>query len=134
MTAPARKTVTVDGITWTIHSRNERSATVNGRHLFAVRCTPSHSWALIEHDKPMQTGAREIARHGYCITAHIGATAKAIPPRQFYSVVRAALSSFGRAVLHVMSPGGIVEATFYGDRYAEHAAAIAAELNAGGAA
>lgn len=136
MNAPDRKTVTVDGITWTVHSRNERSATVNGRHLFACRCRPSQAWAILEMDRPADHpgGRREIARHGHSATHELSRRAAAIPPREHFGVYRSPHSFFGRNALTVMSPGGVVEAVFYGDQYRERAEDLAAMLNRQGRA
>lgn len=123
--------VTVDGITWTVHSRNERSATVNGRHLFACRCRPSQAWAILEMDRPADHlgGRREIARHGYSATHELSRRAMAIPQRNHFSVYRSPNTFSGRNTITVMSPGGLVEAVFYGDQHRERAENLAAELN-----
>lgn len=131
-----RATVTVAGLTWEIHSRNERSATINGHHFFASRCNPSKPWTLQELDRCHNDGlAREIARHGQTQTAGLSALALSIAPRRFFEVVTAAYKSTGgREVLNVMSPGGIVEATFYGEQFRHVAEQVANDLNAYGVA
>jgi len=125
-----RATVTVGGVTWTIHSRNERTTTVNGRHLFAGRCNPSRMWTLREMDAPGIMGRREIARHGNAHTAGLTALALTIPARQFFEVIEGGTATGNRLTLHVVSPAGVIEATFYGEQFRDIAEKVANSLNA----
>lgn len=55
--------VTSGGLTWSVHSRNERAITHAGRHFFAVRCRSGLPWKLIELDRSIDEGsARELRR------------------------------------------------------------------------
>lgn len=59
----SRPVVVVKGITWTIHSSNERSCVHGGRFFFACRCRSSRPWIVCEHDCDIaasKSGAKEI--------------------------------------------------------------------------
>lgn len=49
-------TVTVSGLTWTVHSANERSVTHQGRHFFAARCG-GLQWTITEVSDGTTTGS-----------------------------------------------------------------------------
>lgn len=53
-----------------------------------------------------------------------------VPAVDFYRVEARAARVFGRVVLDIVSPGGLIEATFFGEDKRPYADIIAAELNA----